>query len=152
VTVSPAVMASVSGVADARSHSEGRPGVPATVAAGLLWLLLVSPLSAAAAEFGALTPTVLRVESDATVAFVNRSGRLVHINFLGQADEHHVFQIPGRIRATFHRVGSHPYVVHFESGPRTELRGLVVVQQSHAPRHEALLCRSVTVHEICLEP
>lgn len=125
-------------------------------ATGLLWLLLFSPLAAAGAEVvieaNALTPAELTVASDEAVVFVNRSGRLIHIDFLGRADEHHVFQVPGRIRATFHRVGRHPYVVHFESGPRAELRGVVNVQKSPVPRDGIPVCRGVSVEEICIEP
>jgi len=106
-------------------------------AAGLLLLLLFSPLVAAGAsiviEATALTPPVLIVAADEPVVFVNRLGLLIHIEFLGRADEHHVFQVPGRIRAVFHRVGRPAYVVHFESGRRAELGGVVDVQESRAP-------------------
>lgn len=126
-------------------------------AAGLLWLLLLSPLGAAGAEVvieaGALTPQVLTIPSDEVVVFVNNSGRMVHIDFLGRADEHHVFQVAGRIRATFHRLGRHPYVVHFATGgARAELRGVVEVQASRTPRREPPVCTGVSVQEICIEP
>jgi hypothetical protein len=77
-------------------------------------LLFVAPVAAAVGEIvievGALKPPVLIVGADEAVAFVNRSGRLVHVEFAGPGDEHHVFQVPGRIRAIFHRPGRHAYV------------------------------------------
>jgi plastocyanin len=126
-------------------------------AAALFLLLLLSPITAAAAEIaiegGALQPAELTVDSGETVMFVNRSGRLVHLEFAARPEGHHVFQVPGLIRATFHRPGRHPYVVHFESGgPPAELRGVVSVQESREPYREPPVCRSVTVEEICLEP
>jgi plastocyanin len=126
-------------------------------AAGLLWLLLLSPVTAAAAEIviegGVLHPAELTVDAGETVMFVNRSGRLVHVEFAAQPEGHHVFQVPGLIRATFHRLGRHPYVVHFEpGGPPAELRGVVSVQESREPYREPPVCRSVTVEGLCLEP
>jgi plastocyanin len=125
-------------------------------AAGFLALLLLAPVTVAATEIvieaGALTPTVLTVESDEPVSFTNRSGRTVHVEFSGGADGHQVFQVPGRIRATFHRTGLHPYVVHFETKPRAELRGVVDVRERTTPRDHQPVCSGITVDEICLEP
>ncbi|HET9497558.1 MAG TPA: hypothetical protein VFP83_04465 [Candidatus Limnocylindria bacterium] len=117
--------------------------------------LLATPVPGAAAEImiesGALTPALLTIESDDSVTFVNRSGRVVHLDFLGPADEHQVFQVPGRIRATFHRAGRHPYVVHFETAPRAELRGFVEVREPEWPRSQPPVCSGVSVGDICLE-
>ncbi len=125
-------------------------------AAGLLWLLLFSPLTAAGAEVvigaSALTPPVLTVAADEAVVFVNRSGRIVHVDFLGRTGEHHVFQVPGSIRAIFHRPGRHPYVVHFEQVPRGELRGVVDVDEPREPRGEPPVCRGITVEGNCIAP
>jgi hypothetical protein len=118
-------------------------------------MLLATPVPGAAAEIvidaGSLTPAVLTVESDDSVTFVNRSGRVVHLDFLGPADAHHVFQVPGRIRATFYRAGRHPYVVHFETAPRAELRGFVEVREPEWPRSQPPVCSGVSVGDICLE-
>jgi plastocyanin len=123
---------------------------------GFLALLLVAPLTVGATEIvieaGALTPAMLTVESDAPVTFTNRSGRTVHVEFLGVADGHQVFQVPALIRATFHRTGLHPYVVHFETRPRTELRGVVDVRERTTPRDYLPVCTGITVDEVCLEP
>ena len=123
--------------------------------AACVGMLLATPVPGAAAEIvieaGVLTPAVLTVESDDSVTFVNRSGRVVHLDFLGPADEHQVFQVPGRIRATFHRAGRHPYVVHFETAPRAELRGFVEVREPEWPRSQPPVCSGVSVGDICLE-
>jgi hypothetical protein len=112
-------------------------------------------VAGAAAEIvidaGALTPVVLIIESDESVTFVNRSGRVVHLEFRGRADEHHVFQVPGRIRATFQRAGRHPYVVHFETTPRAELQGVVEVREPASARSQPPMCNGVSVGEICVE-
>lgn len=125
-------------------------------AAGLLGLLLFSPLTTVAAEIvieaGALTPAVLQVEADEPVSFVNRSGRTVHVDLLGRANEHHVFQVPGRIQAVFHRAGRHSYVVHFENSRLGELRGVVDVRERTATRGEAPACDGISIEENCLEP
>ena len=125
-------------------------------AAGVLWLLLLSPLVAAAAEIvittDALTPAVLTVAADEPVVYVNRSGRIVHVDFLGRTGEHQVFQVPGSIRAIFHGPGRHPYVVHFEEPRRGELRGVVEVEEAREPRAEQPACRGISVEGSCLEP
>jgi hypothetical protein len=126
-------------------------------AAGLvpLLLLLLAPATAAAAEIvieaTALTPVALTIEADEPVTFVNRSGRPVHLEFAGRAEEHHVFQVPGHIRATFHRPGRHPYVVHWETRPRGALRGVVDVRERTTPRDDVGVCRGITVEENCIE-
>jgi hypothetical protein len=125
------------------------------ILAACVGVLLATPVAGAAAEIvidaGALTPAVLIIESDESVTFVNRSGRVVHLEFRGRADEHHVFQVPGRIRATFHRAGRHPYVVHFETAPRAELQGVVEVREPASARSQPPMCNGVSVGEICVE-
>jgi hypothetical protein len=121
----------------------------------LLWLVLLSPLAAAAAEVvieaSKVTPPVLTDAAEETVVFVNRSGRMVHVEFLGRTGEHHVFQVPGSIRAIFHRAGRHPYVLHLGRDGREELRGVVDVEEPREPRGDLPVCRSITVEENCLE-
>jgi hypothetical protein len=125
-------------------------------AAGLLALLLLAPMPVAATEViieaSGLMPPVLTVDADEQVSFVNRSGCTVHVEFFGRTDGHHVFQVPGRIRAIFHRPGRHPYVAHFETKPRGELRGFVDVREQTTPRGDPPVCRGITVEENCLEP
>jgi plastocyanin len=122
----------------------------------LLWLLLLPPVAAAGTEVvieaSALTPPVLTVAADDVVVFVNRSGRIVHVDFFGRTGEHHVFQVPGSIRAIFHRAGRHPYVVHLGRDRREEMRGAVDVEEPREPRGELPVCRGITVEGNCLEP
>jgi len=99
---------------------------------------------------GRLVPPVLEVAIDQRVTFVNDAARVVHVDFVGHAGEHHVFQVPGRIWAVFHRTGRHPYVVHFESGRGEALRGAVDVVQGAEPG-DPPTCNSVTVMGVCLE-
>jgi hypothetical protein len=127
-------------------------GVLVVVAAGV-WAVpsAGSPASQIVIEAEALVPPLLTTTVDQTVVFVNRSGRVVHIDFLGDAGEHHVFQVPGRIRATFHRPGRHPYVVHFETHPRGELTGAVEVVEAARPLEEPRICSGITIEEMCIE-
>jgi hypothetical protein len=117
-------------------------------AAGVLWLLLLSPLVAAGAEVvittDALTPAVLTVAADEPVVFLNRSSRIVHVDFLGRTGEHYVFQVPASIGAIFHGPGRHPYVVHFEEPRRGELRGVVEVEETREPWDELPVCRGIS--------
>ena len=124
--------------------------------AGLLGLFLLSPFAAAAGEVvieaDALRPFLLSVESEEAVEFVNRSGRKVHVDFLGPADEHHLVPVPERIVAIFHRPGRHPYVVHFDGRRRSELRGVVDVEEARGLGDELPVCGRATVEGMCLEP
>jgi hypothetical protein len=61
-----------------------------------------------------VVPPVLRVPPDHRVVFVNRSGRSLHIDLVGDAKQHHVFRVSGEIQAIFHRTGRHAYIVDFE--------------------------------------
>jgi hypothetical protein len=103
-------------------------------------------------EATGLKPQVLQATTADRVIFLNRSGRLVHVEFLGSQSQHRVFQVPGQIWAVFHTAGPHRYVVHIESGKRTELRG--VVEVGHAPERvpDLPLCSGFTVEGVCLEP
>ena len=125
-----------------------------TALAAMLAMVAVMPVRATAQtvviEAGRLNPPVLEVAIDQRVTFVNDAGRVVHVDFLGDAGEHHVFQVPGTIWAIFHRTGRHPYVVHFESGGSETLRGTVDVVEGAAPG-DPPTCTSITVMGVCLE-
>lgn len=119
----------------------------------------VSPAWAAMAEDGEIVieatrvvPPVLKTMVERRVTFVNRSGEMVHVDFVGPSDEHRVFQVPGRIWAVFHRPGRHPYVVHFYSRGRGDLRGTVEVDDDPSRRPSPPTCGGVTVMETCIEP
>jgi hypothetical protein len=130
---------------------------------GLVLVLAVAPITTQAQEPSpqgpvvvieatGLKPRVLQATTADRVVFLNRSGRLVHVEFLGSRSQHRVFQVPGQIWAVFHTAGPHPYVVHLESGKRTELHG--VVEVGHVPERAPNLpvCPGITVEGVCLEP
>jgi len=127
--------------------------------AALPGLLMLAPLAAEAGEIlieaRGLTPVVLTVQSEEAVKFVNRSGRKVHVDFLGPADEHHLVPVPSRIVAVFHRPGRHPYIVqhivHLEGRCPSELRGAVDVEEARGLGDELPVCGGVTVEGVCLE-
>ena len=102
-------------------------------------------------EATAVRPPVLQVSLQARVTFVNRSGRTVHVEFLGDQGEHHVVQVPGRIAATFLRPGRHPYVVHFYAPSARDLRGVVEVGAGAGPPAEPYACAGTALGGICLE-
>ena len=98
-------------------------------------------------------PRVLQATTADEVLFVNETGRLIHVEFLGNQSRHHVAQVPGRISAVFHQEGPHRYVVHIESGgDRREFRGVVDV--GHVPERRAAppTCGWLTVEGICVAP
>lgn len=99
-----------------------------------------------------LDPPVLRTVTEQRVTFVNRSGRIVHVDFLGEAGQHHVYEVPKSIWAIFHRRGRHPYVVHFETGGGRELRGVVEVEVGPVPGPPPPTCTGFTVMGDCLAP
>jgi plastocyanin len=97
----------------------------------------------------ALGPAVLHAFLHERVTFRNQSGRIVHVQFLGEGGQHHVVQVPGSIWAEFHQPGEHPYVVHFESGRPAELAGRVEVEVplGGGDSHD---CNGVTVNDACI--
>lgn len=102
---------------------------------------------------GGLVPRVAQATTAQRVLFVNRTGRIVHVQFQGKdGAQHHVYQVRGDIWAVFHAPGPHLYVVHFESGPHRALRGLVEVGHVPGAEVEWPTCGSVTVRGDCLDP
>lgn len=100
---------------------------------------------------GAIVPPVLRTTTERTVTFVDRTGRLVHLEFIGKSGEHRLFQVPGRISAVFHRPGRHPYVVHVGLDTTAALHGAVEVEDDPRPAG-ARTCTGLTIMEVCFEP
>lgn len=76
----------------------------------MVLLVLLASAAADAAETEvvitaqSVVPPVLRVLPDQRVVFVNRSGRSMHIDLVGDAKQHHVFRMSGEIWAIFHRL------------------------------------------------
>ena len=98
-----------------------------------------------------LEPPVLYTTTERRVTFVNHSGRAVHIDFPGEAGQHHIVQVPGSIWAVFHRSGQHPYIVHFPAGGGQDLRGVVEVEHDQERAGEPPTCTGVSVMGVCLE-
>ena len=125
---------------------------------GQLALMGAEEASAAAApgeiviEATALQPPVLATTTGQRVAFVNRSRRMMHIQFLGDEAGHRVFQVPGEIRAVVHAVGRHDYVVHFSGRREAGLRGAVEVARNLTGDHVVPECSGLTINKgVCLE-
>jgi hypothetical protein len=134
--------------------------VVATLSAGALTLLGGPLLPGAAAEdrvlieAGTVRPPLVETVVGHRVTFVNRSGRIAHVEFLGTSSEHKVFQIPGEIWAEFHMPGRHYYVVHLSGGGArmVELRGAAEVREDPAAQPGPPECDGmVTVRGVCLE-
>lgn len=102
-------------------------------------------------ETGALRPPVFETTVGHRVTFVNRSGRIAHVEFLGESSAHRVFQVPGEIWAVFHRPGRHEYVIHFSGRIEADLRGAVEVREDAAAPVGPLECEGLTVMGVCFE-
>jgi len=97
-----------------------------------------------------LEPNLLRTTIDQRVTFVNRSGRAVHLDLLGNRREHHVFEVAGSIWAIFHRPGRHNYVVHFPAGEAPDLHGIVEVRSALESDRDPPTCEGMTVMDVCI--
>ncbi len=103
-------------------------------------------------EAEALRPQVLLTEPDRRVTFINRSGKLVHVDFITRDPEkHHAFQVPDRIWAVFHRPGRHPFEVHFGDSGIPDLHGAVEVLVDPYGGPDPRICGGVTVMGACIE-
>ncbi len=99
-----------------------------------------------------LQPQVLLIGADRRVTFVNRSGKMVHVDFIIRETElHHTVQVTDRIWAVFHRSGRHPYVVHFQDPTAPDLRGVIEVVSDPYGGPDARICSGVTVMGACIE-
>lgn len=103
--------------------------------------------------------TMLQPEAPVTqpehrVLFTNRSGHSVHIQFNMKnpnGEQHHVIHVPDQIWAIFHRVGRHPFVVHFLDRAVPDLSGAVEVVSDPYGRPDPLVCSGITVMGACFE-
>ena len=105
-------------------------------------------------ETGTVRPALVETTVGDRVTFINRSGRIAHVEFLGTSSEHRVFQIPGQIWAEFHVPGRHEYVIHLSGGSArmVELRGAAEVREDPAAQPGLPECHgAVTVMGVCLE-
>lgn len=133
-------------------HARG-PWIAAAVG-GAMALALVIPGAAEdriVIEVSAVVPEVLTTTQGRRVTFVNRSGRLVHVDFLlGTTEGHRVFHVPGQIWAVFHRPGRHEYIVHFSTREGIALRGAVEVREDPEGPIVPSECNGLTVEGMCL--
>jgi len=103
-------------------------------------------------EAEALRPQVLMTEPDRRVIFVNRSGRIVHLDFITRdPEQHHVFQVPDRIWAIFHTTGRHRFEVHFAEPAMADLHGAIEVVGDPYGGPDPRICSGVTVMGACIE-
>jgi len=105
-------------------------------------------------ESAALQPQVLMTAPEHKVVFINRSGQMVHIQFLmrnAENEQHHIFQVPEQIWAIFHQAGLHRYVVHFPDPTMPNLDGAVEVVGDPYGRPDPRICGGVTVQGACIE-
>ena len=103
-------------------------------------------------EAKGLSPAVLLTAPERRVVFVNRSGRLVHLQFLmHNRGQHDLVQVPESIWAVFHRVGRHAYEVHFDNHAMSDLHGAVEVVGDPYGGPDPLVCSGITVQGACLE-
>ncbi|HWU36896.1 MAG TPA: hypothetical protein VN203_04555 [Candidatus Acidoferrum sp.] len=103
-------------------------------------------------EVTALWPRALTVDPEQRVTFINRSGRMVHLDFMRRDPElHHVFEVPDRTWAIFHQPGRHPYVVHFGDPKISNLEGVIEVVRDPYGRPDPLVCGGITAPGACGE-
>ena len=103
-------------------------------------------------ELTTVWPAVLQTTAERRVTFVNRAGRMVHVDFAGDGGRHHVYyQVPDQIWAIFHRAGTHAYLVHFPDGTAADLQGVVEIVADPHQRPDPQACVGVTVMGACLE-
>ena len=98
-----------------------------------------------------LNPPALKTTVGERVTFVNRSGRTVHVDFIGNSGRHETFQVPTEIWAIFHRPGLHPYEVHFADPKAAALRGTVEAVEDPSKPGDPHTCDSFTVMGVCIE-
>ena len=103
-------------------------------------------------EPGGLRPSVLMTEPEHRVVFINRSGKMVHVDFIIRDLElHHTVQLSDQIWAVFHRPGRHPFEVHFQDRASADLHGVIEVVADPYGRPDPLICSGVTVMGACIE-
>ncbi len=103
-------------------------------------------------EPGGLRPSVLMTEPERRVTFVNRSGKVVHVDFIFRDPElHHTVQVSDKIWAVFHRPGRHPYEVHFQDRALADLHGVIEIVGDPYGGPDARICSGITVQGACIE-
>jgi hypothetical protein len=93
-----------------------------------------------------LRPLVVRTTTSRRVTFVNRSGRIARVQFLGDAGDDRAFEVPVQLWVVFNRPGRHRYRVHLGTGrDAVTLQGTVEVVKQGAGSLDPPTCDSVTL-------
>ena len=112
-----------------------------------------SPDETVIIEATRLVPPVLHTTAGGRVDFVNRTHRVVHVEFARDGGEHHLVQFPadGPIWGIFYRPGTHAYVVHVYGARTATLAGSVEVVEDPHYKYESPACVA-TIMGVCIEP
>jgi hypothetical protein len=116
--------------------------------------LLAAALAAAAARADdevvivakELRPPLVRTTTSRRVTFINRSGRIARLQFLGDVGDARAFEVPVQLWVVFDRPGRHRYRVHLGTGKdAVTLQGTVEVVKQGAGSLDPPTCDSVTL-------
>jgi len=93
-----------------------------------------------------LHPPLVRTTTSRRVTFINRSGRIARLQFLGDSGDHRAFEVPVQLWVVFDRPGRHRYLVHLGTeGEAVTLQGTVEVVKQGAGSLDPPTCDSVTL-------
>ncbi len=93
-----------------------------------------------------LRPPLVRTTTSRRVTFINRSGRIARIQFLGDAGDDRAFEVPVQLWVVFDRPGRHRYLVHLGTErDAVTLQGTVEVVKQGAGSLDPPTCDSVTL-------
>ena len=93
-----------------------------------------------------LRPPLVRTTTSRRVTFINRSGRIARLQFLGDSGDHRAFEVPVQLWVVFDRPGRHRYLVHLGTeGEAVTLQGTVEVVKQGAGSLDPPTCDSVTL-------
>lgn len=104
-----------------------------------------------------LEPPLATTAVGQPLAFVNRSGARVDIDFLGSSEQHRIAQANGSIVAVILDPGRHPFIVRFSNDRRHHLHGVIETRDApstcDAPRASEgfPVCGQVPPGETCIE-
>ncbi len=123
----------------------------AAAAVAALLAALLAPAAARAddevvIEAKRLRPRLVKTTTSSRVTFINRSGRIARLEFLGDAGDHRVFEVPVQLWVVFDRPGPHRYLVHLGTEKdAVTLPGTVQVVKRGAGSVDPPTCDSVTL-------
>ena len=93
-----------------------------------------------------LRPPLVRTTTSRRVTFINRSGRIARLQFLGDAGDDRAFEVPVQLWVVFDRPGRHRYLVHLGTErDAVTLQGTVEVVKQGAGSLDPPTCDSVTL-------